>query len=872
MRTPGHDEELALGFAIGEGLDPVAARLPDDLAANTVELEVRAFDPDRLRRHFYTSSSCGVCGKGALDAVAVEAPPVESDLRVEAALVAALPDRLREAQPTFALRVACTRPGCSARRASSSACARTWAGTTPWTRSSAGRSARACSRWRARSSASAAACRSSWCRRPRSPAARLVRGRRAVEPRRRARRGTGNHAVRLRPRRPRQRLLADDACGLALHHDRDDAGPAGHARAGAGRDSRLCGSEPLSPVRTGRRAARAARRPRGRPRERLQERDRTDLWLRATNRRFARRQERDREHRARQGSCVHWADVASARLRPRSRRRGRARLRRVGPRLARRPDEARGALRAGRAARRRHQHCGTDEPYQPIDVELLFGEPTVALRGPWSSDLVKIAPDGERLSAHGCSSTTSTSPATRSSPAATTATGRSRITEGKTPAVYAHVATDPEHPGKLALQYWLFYVFNDWNNLHEGDWEMIQLVFDASDAGGRRSRRSRSRSATASTRAPSGPTGATTSWSSWAARHPVVHPADGSHANFYGEALYLGSSASEGVGCDDTRGPTFDVRPAVQTIPSDAVARRCAEFPWIGFEGRWGELRPAFFNGPDRPEREEPVDAADQLVAGLARPQLHRPGRRDLRAPARPSSSAARSRTGRPRSCGWSTIRSASGVARGRARPDRPVLCRARDVAADGAAPPRASTRVGPDPRRLGPDVRAADPALPRDRRAVRAGLAARSPSSRRSSSTRRASFGLQTGGVSSGARRLPRARDRDVADAARARPRAGGDRPCARRARRGPRTWRARRLPTRARQRRAALRRAVGRRRVAVSLLVRTFFLLPIAIWLAGRWALVVPVVELEEAVGARCPAPQPRARARGAGSRSPR
>ena len=40
--------------------------------------------------------------------------------------------------------------------------------------------------------------------------------------------------------------------------------------------------------------------------------------------------------------------------------------------------------------------------------------------------------------------------------------------------------------------------------------------------------------------------------------HPVVHPAAGSHANFYGEALYLGSSASEGVGCDDTRGP--DVR------------------------------------------------------------------------------------------------------------------------------------------------------------------------------------------------------------------------------------------------------------------------------------------------------------------------
>ncbi|HEX5450614.1 MAG TPA: formate dehydrogenase accessory sulfurtransferase FdhD [Gaiellaceae bacterium] len=103
MRTPGHDEELALGFAVGEGLDPISASLPDDLAANTIELLVRAFDPERLTRHFYTSSSCGVCGKGALAAVAVTAPPVNSSLRVEASLLASLPERLRAAQPTFEL-------------------------------------------------------------------------------------------------------------------------------------------------------------------------------------------------------------------------------------------------------------------------------------------------------------------------------------------------------------------------------------------------------------------------------------------------------------------------------------------------------------------------------------------------------------------------------------------------------------------------------------------------------------------------------------------------------------------------------------------------------------------------------------------------
>jgi FdhD protein len=103
MRTPGHDEELALGFCVSEGLRPREAHLPDDLAANTVDVDAPGFDPGRLQRSFYTSSSCGVCGKGALEAVAVEAPRVEVELRVPLALVASLPGRLREAQAAFAV-------------------------------------------------------------------------------------------------------------------------------------------------------------------------------------------------------------------------------------------------------------------------------------------------------------------------------------------------------------------------------------------------------------------------------------------------------------------------------------------------------------------------------------------------------------------------------------------------------------------------------------------------------------------------------------------------------------------------------------------------------------------------------------------------
>jgi FdhD protein len=101
MRTPGHDEELALGFLYGEGLI-VAARAagpPPDLAANTVEVEGPLLR-EPSARSFFTSSSCGVCGKGALEEVAVHAAPLPDGPVIDRALLAQLPERLR--QPTFA--------------------------------------------------------------------------------------------------------------------------------------------------------------------------------------------------------------------------------------------------------------------------------------------------------------------------------------------------------------------------------------------------------------------------------------------------------------------------------------------------------------------------------------------------------------------------------------------------------------------------------------------------------------------------------------------------------------------------------------------------------------------------------------------------
>ncbi|MGA2013758.1 MAG: formate dehydrogenase accessory sulfurtransferase FdhD [Solirubrobacteraceae bacterium] len=100
MRTPGHDEELALGFLYGEGLidGPRRAGLTADLANNTIEVEGPLIrDPGS--RSFYTTSSCGVCGKGALEEVAVHSAPLPDGPTIPRSLAARLPSGLH--QPGF---------------------------------------------------------------------------------------------------------------------------------------------------------------------------------------------------------------------------------------------------------------------------------------------------------------------------------------------------------------------------------------------------------------------------------------------------------------------------------------------------------------------------------------------------------------------------------------------------------------------------------------------------------------------------------------------------------------------------------------------------------------------------------------------------
>jgi FdhD protein len=125
MRTPGHDEQLAAGFLFGEGI----IKSPGDVAAirrtyehadltkralpiageakhspNTVVVELASsvsIDLKKLERHFYTTSSCGVCGKSSIEALRTNAAPIASDIAVDGDVIRSLPERLREQQSVF---------------------------------------------------------------------------------------------------------------------------------------------------------------------------------------------------------------------------------------------------------------------------------------------------------------------------------------------------------------------------------------------------------------------------------------------------------------------------------------------------------------------------------------------------------------------------------------------------------------------------------------------------------------------------------------------------------------------------------------------------------------------------------------------------
>jgi len=246
--------------------------------------------------------------------------------------------------------------------------------------------------------------------------------------------------------------------------------------------------------------------------------------------------------------------------------------------------------------------CGTEgEQYQVMSVNALFDNPDVKLmrnrgnrselveRGPGMSD---IADGGEDLYLD--------LPGDPLGDTCLYAKDFNRLKrEGRAPVVvYAHVAHEEVKEG-LALQYWFYWYFNQFNDLHESDWEGMQITFDADTAeqalleqpselilfqhaGGERAR-----------------------WTDSKVEkdgdHPVVYPAAGSHATFYTSAVFpQNGSHGSGVGCDNTTAPLRELQPAAVLMPDRPTDR--GEFAWTSFAGRWGQKEKGFNNGPTGPQ------------------------------------------------------------------------------------------------------------------------------------------------------------------------------------------------------------------------------------------------------------------------------
>ena len=107
MRTPGHDEDLAAGFLVTEGIISKVGELrkieprPEENRVLVFLQDGVSVDLGRLTRHLFTGSSCGLCGKATLEAIFTDFPPIERGVGFSDAVFLAAPGKLREAQRTF---------------------------------------------------------------------------------------------------------------------------------------------------------------------------------------------------------------------------------------------------------------------------------------------------------------------------------------------------------------------------------------------------------------------------------------------------------------------------------------------------------------------------------------------------------------------------------------------------------------------------------------------------------------------------------------------------------------------------------------------------------------------------------------------------
>jgi len=236
--------------------------------------------------------------------------------------------------------------------------------------------------------------------------------------------------------------------------------------------------------------------------------------------------------------------------------------------------------------------CGEGEPYLPVAVETVLGNSTVTLHGPNGESIT--GPKASDLAGKGDGWYLDL-PGNPLNPKCEYETWFDKASAGKQPTLYSRLATDPDHPDQVALQYWFFWSYNDWNDKHEGDWEMVQILFPATSAA-------QALTVTPTSTAFAQHEGSETSpWNDPKLHkdgdHIAVYPGQGSHAAYYTQANWFGKSAAAGFGCDNTTSPGDVMKPAIVVMPNDPTG----DFAWLSFTGRWGQKAPSFNNGPTGP-------------------------------------------------------------------------------------------------------------------------------------------------------------------------------------------------------------------------------------------------------------------------------
>jgi hypothetical protein len=244
----------------------------------------------------------------------------------------------------------------------------------------------------------------------------------------------------------------------------------------------------------------------------------------------------------------------------------------------------------------------TAEQYAPTSVETVLGNPGVTLERDVPGkglEAVRRAPTAADLAGLGPRYYLNLEGDPRGDTCAYARAFERLRAEGRAPTVtYVHLAREQGHPG-FALQYWFYWYFNQSGGRHEGDWEGLQIGFDAETpkqaleedpdevvlfqhGGGERAGWDGGKLEKVGT-------------------HPVVYAAAGSHALFYGSNVYLeNGERGSGLTCDNTTEPLETLKPHPILLP--AAVTGSGPFAWLDYHGHWGQREQGSDSGPTGPQ------------------------------------------------------------------------------------------------------------------------------------------------------------------------------------------------------------------------------------------------------------------------------